>query len=110
MSAFRFQWVRAMMVVGLTLPGGLAPAGPASPLDFSMASARSYRFVGYDEVLEVADLNGDGLTDAAASGYWAEGLDVLLNRGGWRMSRPIVSPTTLLARALAFGDLNEDGH
>lgn len=66
-------------------------------------------FRGFNDLIELGDVDGDGLPDGVGTGYFAEGLDVLLNRGDGRMSRPIVSSTTILPRALRLGDLNEDG-
>jgi hypothetical protein len=69
----------------------------------------AHSFLGFSDLIELGDVNGDGLVDAVGTGNFALGLDVLLNRGKGRMGRPLVSATTLLARALALADLNEDG-
>ncbi|MGH2541954.1 MAG: FG-GAP repeat domain-containing protein [Ardenticatenaceae bacterium] len=78
-------------------------------LGLALAAPPVSPFADFADILELADANGDGRTDAIGGGYFSSGLNVLLNRGNRGMSQPLVSLTNHRIEAMAFGDLNEDG-
>lgn len=76
----------------------------AAPLNISSAGTHAGS-------LAIADFNGDGKLDIAASNFYSNTIAVFLNQGGGIFAAPILS-TILIPNGLGsvvLGDFNEDG-
>ncbi|HYK55376.1 MAG TPA: VCBS repeat-containing protein, partial [Flavisolibacter sp.] len=58
---------------------------------------------------DMADLNGDGLTDMVSSSYWANGFKIFFGKGAGQFSEVVYVATGVHGRAVKCVDINKDG-